>query len=72
MSNLTEIRGLQDLMLQNHDKLDTLTENLVEALGNGDKPGISIDLLLEFANAVIKLNKQLETMSAKHKELMAK
>jgi hypothetical protein len=72
MSKHTETLGVQAAMIANHEHREKLAKEVMADLGNGDKPGISLDRLTEFAREVIKLNKEFETLSARHRELMAK
>ena len=66
-----EIIATQNAMLANHEDRAKLAKEVMADLGNGDKPGINLDRLTEFAREVIKLNKEFETLSAQHDYLMA-
>jgi len=65
-----QIMEIQKRMLEIHSERDTLAKDLMRELGNGSTPGINLDNLSRFARQVIELNREFETISAKHRELM--
>ena len=70
MSKHHEVLEVQKSMIAIHDSRDKLAKEVMASLGNGDTPGLSLDLLSEFGWKIIKLNKEFEILSAQHKELM--
>jgi hypothetical protein len=67
----TRIFEVQNRMLEIHETRDNLATIIMQSLGDGTIPGISVDNLISFADKIIPLNAEFGTLSAEHAELMS-
>jgi len=68
----TRIFEVQDRMIEIHETRDNLAKIIMQSLGDGTIPGISVDNLIRFADKIIPLNAEFGTLSAEHAELMSR
>lgn len=66
----TEVFSIQKRMLAIHAEKENLAKNLMNELGSGEVPGINLDNLSAFARQVIELNREFQTLSDRHRELL--
>lgn len=67
----TRIFEVQDRMIEIHEIRDNLATIIMQSLGDGTIPGISVDNLISFADKIIPLNAEFGALSAEHAELMS-
>lgn len=70
MSKEHEVFEVQKSMIAIHESRNKLAKEVMAGVGNGDTPGLNLDLLSAFGWKIIELNKEFEILSARHKELM--
>jgi hypothetical protein len=65
-----EVLEVQKSMLAIHAERDKLFKELIGDLGYGENRGLNLDIMSKFGWKIVELNRQFESLSARHKELM--